>query len=216
MGSHVSQNESIAGFGGKIGKRKHGRRVLIRNENDLHKSWSEIEVRLVESVLKSIYCCHVAWVCGKADLAHTHTHTPLETTFIPFDWHSMETCVSHIMCLRLSNAYPSVFAGPCLVLYSSSSRGIVKNFFIETPFSSNNFTKSIRSCSSACIIAPSSAPCGHSCPYTKISLRAMSTRFQVNAKLNCSGGDRCCDLNNAVNIVWSNSWISPSGFSCIR
>lgn len=112
--------------------------------------------------------------------------------------------------------YPNVFAGPCFVLYNSSRRGIVRNFFIETPFSSSNLTKSIRSCSSACIMASSSAPCGHSWPYTKISLRAMSTRFHVSAKLNCSGGERCCDLNSAVNIVWSSSCISPSGFSCIR
>lgn len=49
-------------------------------------------------------------------------------------------------------------AGPCFVLYNSSRRGIVKNFFIETPFSKSNFTKSILSCSSACIIASSRAP----------------------------------------------------------
>lgn len=67
------------------------------------------------------------------------------------------------------------------MLYSSSKRGMVKNFFIDTPFSSNNLTKSMRSCSRACIIAPSSAPCGHSWPYTNISVRAISTRFHVNA-----------------------------------
>lgn len=112
--------------------------------------------------------------------------------------------------------YPKVLAGPCFVLYSSSSLGMVKNFFIDTPFSSSNLTKSMRSCSSACIMESSSAPCGHSCPYTKISLCAMSTRFHVNAKLSCSGGERCWDLNSAVKMVWSNSCVSPSGFSWIR
>lgn len=112
--------------------------------------------------------------------------------------------------------YPNVLAGPCLVLYSSSSRGMVRNFFIETPFSSSNLTKSMRSCSRACIMASSRAPCGHSWPYTNISVRAISTRFQVRARLSCSGGLRCWDLKSAVKMVWSSSWVSPSGFSWIR
>lgn len=53
-------------------------------------------------------------------------------------------------------------------------------------------------------------PEGHSCPYTNISDRAMSTRFHVNAKLSCSEGDKCWLLNNAVSIVWSSSWLRPS------
>lgn len=93
---------------------------------------------------------------------------------------------------------------------------MVRNFFIETPFSSSNLTKSMRSCSRACIMASSRAPCGHSWPYTNISVRAISTRFQVRARLSCSGGLRCCDLKSAVKMVWSSSWVSPSGFSWIR
>lgn len=74
----------------------------------------------------------------------------------------------------------------------------------------------MRSCSSASIMASSSAPSGHSCPYTNISERAMSTRFQVSARFNCSCGLRCCDLKSAVSIVWSSSWALPSGRSWIR
>lgn len=52
-------------------------------------------------------------------------------------------------------------------------------------------------------------PGGHSWPYTKISDRAMSTRFQVSAKDSCSLGDRCWARNSAVRITWSSSWTSP-------
>jgi len=102
------------------------------------------------------------------------------------------------------------------VLYNSSSLGKVKNFRMLTPFSSNNLTKSVRSCSKACIMASSSAPLGHSCPYTKISERAMSTRFHVSARLSCSLGERCWLLNRADRIVWSSSCDVLSGRSDMR
>lgn len=44
----------------------------------------------------------------------------------------------------------------------------------------------------------------------------MSTRFQVRARLSCSLGERCCDLNKAVRIVWSSSCVLNSGLSVIR
>lgn len=54
--------------------------------------------------------------------------------------------------------YLNVLLGPLLVLYNSSSRGIVRNLRMDTPFSRRSFTKSMRSCSKACIMASSRAP----------------------------------------------------------
>ncbi|KAJ8947850.1 hypothetical protein NQ318_009996 [Aromia moschata] len=54
------------------------------------------------------------------------------------------------------------------VLYEEKPKkkplGIVKNFLMLTPFSSNSLTKSHLSCSSAFIMASSNAPGGHSWP----------------------------------------------------
>lgn len=111
--------------------------------------------------------------------------------------------------------YPKVLLGPCLVLYSSSSLGMVRNFLMLTPFSKRSFTKSILSCSNACIIASLSAPSGHSWPYINISDLAISTRFHVRAKLSCSEGVRCWARNSAVKMVWSSSCVIGSARSDI-